>query len=284
MKVTKLSVADLHIHTTVSDGMLFPEEVVIQASKAGLKAIAITDHDTTDGIIDALKMGNKLNLEVIPGVEINTEYNNREIHILGYFMNYNLNWFQELLKKLRSEREQRAKKILDLLAKIGKPIDRTKLMETAKASSSIGRPHIAKCLVEAGYVSTTREAFETLIGRGKPAYVPRFKLTPQEAIKYIKQAGGVAVLAHPGESIDLKCFAYLIQNGLLGLEAVHHEHSVELESKLKSLANKYNLAITGGSDFHGGGRAGGPKIGSKTVPYSYVEKIKTLSQQIKVNR
>jgi predicted metal-dependent phosphoesterase TrpH len=274
--------ADLHIHTNASDGIFSSEEIVIQASRLKLKAIAITDHDTTNGIFAAQHQGKQSGVEVIPGVEVNTEYNDNEIHILGYFMDYQLPWFQGLLQKLRFDREQRAEKILKLLGQLGKPISLVRLKEITK-DSAVGRPHIAKCLLEAGHVSSIREAFDTLIGRGKPAYVPRFKLTPEEAIKLIRDANGIPVLAHPGGRLDAKYLDHLVLSGLLGLEVVHHDHTIEIEEKLSRLADRHGLLKTGGSDFHGGGRAGGPIIGSKKVSYSLVQELKKVSNKIRAD-
>ncbi|HHV71766.1 MAG TPA: PHP domain-containing protein [Clostridia bacterium] len=271
--------ADLHIHTTASDGVLSPEEVVKQAASIGLKAIAITDHDTTDGIFPAVKAGNIHNLEVIPGVEINTEYDNEEIHLLGYYLDYELPFFQELLVKLRNDREERAKKMVDILEKLGKPISLLRLKEISQ-NSAVGRPHIARCLVEAGYVSSNKEAFDTLIGKGRPAYVPRFKLTPTDAVKFIRKANGIPVLAHPGENFDLQYLKELIKNGLLGLEVFHSDHSNQTKIKLKKIALQYNLIITGGSDFHGGERAASSQIGTNKVPYSSVQKMKIIKARL----
>ena len=191
--------ADLHNHTTASDGIFTPKELVRHASTKGLAAIGITDHDTTDGIYEAQKAGKNYGIEIIPGIELNTQEDNFEIHILGYFMDYNLPWFQDILTKIRDARYYRAEKIVNNLVNIyGMDLEFEDIIHKAGGKHNIGRTHIARAMIDKGIVKSISEAFEKYIGEGCKAYVKRYKLTVPEGINMIKEAGGVPVLAHPG--------------------------------------------------------------------------------------
>ncbi len=245
---------DLHVHTTFSDGMLTPQEVVKLAKEKGLFAIAITDHDTTDGVIHAIDEGNRLGLKVVSGVEISADFE-IEMHILGLFVDINNEFLQQKLRMLERFRKERNPKIIEKLRKMGYDIS---IDEVEKLSSGemIGRPHIAQVLVKKGYFSTTKEVFEKLLGFGKPAYVKKDKLKPQEAIEAIKKAGGLAILAHPHKYLYLdegseNVFLELKEYGLDGLEVFHSDHSQKETYLLLEIAKKLDLAISGGSDFHG---------------------------------
>lgn len=242
--------ADLHIHTTCSDGKMSPEQVVKKANKLNLLAISITDHDTVNGISHAINTAKGLEIEVIPGIEINTDYNHQEIHILGYYIDYNSNYLKNVLNDLQSKRKLRAAKIVRKLNDID--IDITfKEVKEKSTGQSIGRPHIAQVLIDRGYVKTIKDAFDLYIGRNKPAYVPRNKLSPFDAIKIVKRSKGIPVLAHPGHLKDHEIIIKLKKYGLAGLEVFHRDHNLEQIVHYKKIAIKNNLLITGGSDFHG---------------------------------
>ena len=242
--------ADLHIHTNCSDGIISPEGLVKQAKEAGLTVIAITDHDTVAGIPRAIAEGEKLGVRVIPGIEFTTDVPGTEIHILGYFIDYKIEWLNDILEKIRGDRINRLQKILDKLKKLGvnlKAEDVTKYID----KGSIGRPHVARALIEKGYVRSIQEAFNRYLDFNAPAYVPHYKLTPSEAVKTVIKAGGVAVYAHPGVSADDEIIPELIKAGLAGLEVYYSNHSDLQIRHYLSLAEKYGLLVTGGSDFHG---------------------------------
>lgn len=248
---------DLHTHTTASDGTDTPRELIDLAINNGLKAIAITDHDTTEGLIDALNYSKNLPIEVISGVEFSTTMPSYgfDIHILGYYFNPQDETFNTLLDGIRQSRTQRNFKILDQLGAIGFHLT---MEEVAKAASDgvITRAHIGKALVKKGYIKKEQIAYDKYIGNNCVAYVPRERLTPEMAIKMILNAGGVPVLAHPTlyklklKDLD-KLVSILATYGLKGIEAVYSLHAPHEEKYLRQLAENYQLLITGGSDYHG---------------------------------
>ncbi|HHW31278.1 MAG TPA: PHP domain-containing protein [Clostridiaceae bacterium] len=246
---------DLHVHTKASDGTLSPSEVVNRAKKMDLAVIAITDHDTMAGIPEALKEADKVGIEVLPGIEISVEYE-PELHILGYFPgNSYLNLQNSLLKKLQKAREIRNNKVINRLNELGIDISMDELEEEA-SGDIIGRPHIATVLKKKGYVNSVRDAFDKYLSVGAPAYFSKAKLTPQEGIMQIADAGGIPVMAHPltlGYSYEElnELLAELKKIGLKGIEAYYTEHTINDTIALLELAKKNELLVTGGSDFHG---------------------------------
>ncbi|MFH0947521.1 MAG: PHP domain-containing protein [Elusimicrobiota bacterium] len=271
--------ADLHVHTIYSDGTFSPEESVEYAQKVGLSAISITDHDTTEGIPRAIKSGLERGIEVIPGIELSVELSNshqQEMHILGYFINWEDSSFQQKLKLFREAREKRAYHILDKFKGLGIALDERRLFEIAGVGV-VGRPHFAKMLVENKIVSHTREAFWKYLADDKPAYVPKFRLTPDEAIKMILQVGGVPVLAHPNSnSINCDVVKSLVDSGLKGIEVWHMKHSSDETDKFKNIAEKFGMIMTGGSDCHGTMNNEHPTMGTVKVPYSAVISLKNV--------
>lgn len=269
--------ADLHLHTTASDGLLTPAAVVKNAAQAGFSAIAITDHDTTSGLKEALTAGAKHQLEVIPGIELSTLDGDREIHILGYYVDSHHPGLQQMLTQMIEARQNRAAKMVEKLQRLGYVIELNRVREIA-GSAFIGRPHIARALLEKGYISEPGEAFtETFIGRGGRAYVERFKLSPAEAIKILIQAGAIPVLAHPGflskgEPVSEAEIAALVKAGLRGIEVYYSRHSAAQTEHYTAIAKRYNLLITGGSDCHGIKDA--PNcLGSVKLPYEYAQTL-----------
>src|SRR2546430_9967654 len=188
---------DLHTHSTASDGIYSPTELLQRAKDSGLRVLALTDHDSTGGLDEAAQTAKQLDIDFIPGIEINTDVNGGEVHMLGYFVEYHRPAFQSILKVLRDARERRGQRMVELLNEQGVNIRWERVREIAEGA--VGRPHVAKALMEAGYVQSIGEAFDKYIGNGCPAYVPRYKLTPEDAVRLIVSANGLPVIAHPIE-------------------------------------------------------------------------------------
>lgn len=284
---------DLHVHSTASDGTLSPSEVVREAHARGLCAIALTDHDTMDGVAEALQAGMRLGVEVIPGVELNTESPAGEVHVLGYFPPPE-GWspeadpaghgagvvgavidreFYDLLASRRDSRAERARKMVQRLRYLGMPLSYEDVLRQA-GDAPVGRPHIARALLEAGYVESVKEAFDRWLHRGGPAYVPREKLSPAEAVQAIIDAGGVPVLAHPGRIDGQWVIQELIDAGLEGLECYYPEHTPEQTERYLGLAREHGLVVTGGTDYHGPRSPHDADLGSLPVPPEAVEQLK----------
>ncbi len=264
---------DLHIHTTASDGSLSPGKIVRKAYEMGYSAIAITDHDTIDGINEAKSVGENIGLEVIPGIEINTEFKKHEVHILGYFIDQ---FNQELLVKLdevKKARINRVKKIINKLNDINIDISEEEVFSLSDGGA-VGRSHIARILHEKGYVNSFSEAFDKYIAIGKVAYVERYRLTPNEAIELIENAGGIPVLAHPALIKNDKIVKEIINMGVKGLESYYYEHDLQDTKKYLKIAKKNKLLITGGSDDHGPGNKDGLRLGKMKLDYNIVENLK----------
>jgi len=268
---------DLHTHTTASDGLLAPEALVRLAKEAGVAVLAVADHDTTDAVDAALAAGRQLGVEVIPAVEINTDVDDTEVHILGYFLDHHLGWFQEFLTRLRDGRVNRAAKMVEKLKTLGISIQFERVR--ALADGAVGRPHVARALLEAGVVKTTGEAFEKYIGRNGPAYVERMKLTPQEAVAVILRAGGVPVLAHPGWGVPDGMIPALVTAGLEGLEVYYPDHTPAMLEHYLEVAARHRLLVTGGTDFHGGDLATKVTVGSQYVPPDAVDRLKARANE-----
>lgn len=243
---------DLHIHTTASDGMLTPSKVVDQAVERKLTGIAITDHDTVDGLPEAVAYScvQGCGLDLIPGIELNTEISEVEVHILGYFIDYTHTPLLQYLEHLKTARYQRAQKMVQRLRKMGFMLEFNRVQQIA-GGDLIARPHIARALIEKGYVFSVKEAFDKYLSKGRPAYVPRYKFQPEQAIHLIQEAGGVSVLAHPGliQSDDL--VDRVIYMGIEGIEAYYPDHNPQQTLKYLDKAVSEGLLVTGGSDFHG---------------------------------
>ncbi len=264
--------ADLHLHTVFSDGTYTPEEIARRASFLGFSAISVVDHDTVSGIEKVVAAGQSYGLEVLPGIELSTEYENREIHILGYLIDYKSQSFIERLGVLSKTRVERIYKITDKLRGLGINLEAESVFDIAKQGNP-GRLHIARAMVAVGLVNSTGEAFHRYIGDKCAAYVSGFKLSLDEGINLIRQAGGIAVLAHPYSLNRDELIPKLVDFGLMGLEVYYPEHTQSMVNFYLNLARKFNLLITGGSDCHGEAKPE-IKIGSIKIPYELVEKLK----------
>ncbi|QMV40275.1 PHP domain-containing protein [Cohnella cholangitidis] len=271
--------ADLHTHTTASDGMFRPAENVRLAKEAGLSALAITDHDTIAGVEEALAAGREYGITVIPGMELSTSADGKDIHILGYGISTEDSVLLSRLQAQRNVRNRRNEEILNKLAELNMHVSLEELEAAAGKSrledGSIGRPHIAQVLVDKGYVADKREAFERLLGEGKPAYASLTRIAPTEAIRWIHEAGGIAIIAHPGLYGDDDLVLTLLDSGADGLEAFHSDHDERMEQRYAEWAENRGKLVTGGSDFHGvkDGVAFHGDIGNRTVDASIVDKL-----------
>ncbi len=259
---------DLHIHSTISDGTLTPQQIVQVAQEKGLTAIAIADHDVVAGVEPAMQAARGSRLRVIPAVEISTEHHGAEIHLLGYFIDIESPGLLEKLHNIREARRRRARQIVQKLNKLGVGITVEDVAAQA-GQGSTGRPHIAAALVKAGYVSSSQEAFARYLTPGRPAYVPRYRLSPSEAVQTITQAGGLAVLAHPSIDNAEKYIDELQEEGLGGLEAYHTHHTDAQTRRFLELADELRLLVTGGTDSHGPRGPSPVEMGSVPVPDEY---------------
>ncbi|MBI5415189.1 MAG: PHP domain-containing protein [Candidatus Omnitrophica bacterium] len=265
--------ADLHIHTHYSDGTMSPQEVVRDALHGGLNCIAITDHDTVDGISAAIEAARGHDLEVLPGIELSTEINGKDIHMLGYLFNWQDASLIEQLQKMQNARAERMKKMIQKLEALGiRDISFEEINGSAKAKA-LGRPHLAAALVEKRIVGSVKAAFDKFLAEGAPAYVPKFKQTPGEAIRLIRGLGGIAVLAHPMLTNVDEFIPALVEAGLGGLEIYYPNCSDNVMRFYEGLARKHHLVVTGGSDAHGEAKRH-TFIGKVRIPYDLVEKLK----------
>ncbi len=264
--------ADLHTHTTFSDGSLSPEELLRIAEQIGLRAIAITDHDTIDAIKPATYLSGKYHIEIIPAIELGTQVGSVELHFLGYFIDIESKALIHYLNHIKTTRKNRAAAILKKLRRFGLHLKLDDVLKKA-GQGSVGRPHIAAAMVERGLVSTFQEAFDLWIGDGRPAHVNKGNYHPEELISLIHQAGGIAVLAHPGNRLSMKLLQRFIKAGLDGIEVIHPSHDDPTRKSLQTLAREYGLLMTGGSDFHGF-RSHTNVFGHYVIPYQVVEQLK----------
>lgn len=279
------SVIDLHIHSTFSDGMLRPAELVDLASSLGLAAIAITDHDTAAGTVEAVERGKEKGIEVIPGIEISSWHNDTSMHILGYCFNITDREFNSRLQLLQEGRETRNARILENLKKLGIKVDNRELLEYSEYGQT-GRPHIARLLVDKGITGTVDSAFKYYLRRGAAAYAERFRFSARDAIAMIRDAGGIAVLAHPA-SLDptLRSIPELLRDlsrmGLAGVEVYYPSHSPKAVAALLKMADDLDLLITGGSDFHDRERSGSHTdewFHKNQIPYDLVAVMKNTRE------
>lgn len=271
--------ADLHIHTVKSDGTFTVEEVFENAKKAGAAAIAITDHDTIEAVDEALFFEKKYQIEFIPGVELSAIHNEREVHIIGLYINWKDEIFLERLTKFQKVRIERAKKIIKKLKDHGIKIRFEELYEITDNMNNAGRLHIARLLSEKNIVKSVKEAFDKFLGEGKPAYVAKERITVKDAIDIIKKIGGIAILAHPSHLQADEIILKWKEQGLDGLEAYHPDHPYSISAKFIDIAMENNLLISGGSDCHGNQRDYG-RIGDIRLPYEYFMYIKERYKKI----
>jgi len=273
---------DLHCHTTISDGRLTPRELVQRAHARGVRLLALTDHDTTDGMGEASAEARLVGLELIPGIEISTDLGAIGVHVLGYFIRPDDPTLQERLAPMRDDRLSRAQLMVARLGELGYPISLDRVLEIA-GEGSVGRPHIAQALLEAGHVRSITEAFDRFLADHGPAYVDRMKLAPTDAIVLIHTVGGVASLAHPFDAPDVDALvAELAAAGLDGVETYYQGYGPQRIAHLESLAHQHRLIPTGGSDFHGFPMGAATEVdndlGCVLVPEQTVERLRARAQ------
>ena len=265
--------ADLHLHTNFSDGTLSPQELVNISLKKKLAAIAVSDHDTVEAIEPAIKAADSKDIEVLPAIELSADYDAKEVHILGYLIDYKS---QKLLDKLTFLNQKRVERIVQMIKKLkefnGIDIEFDEIKEIS-GKGTISRLHLARLMVRKGYVKSIIEAFAKYIGDRSLAYVCGFHFSPPEAIKLIEDIKGISVLAHPYTMRSQELIAGLVDCGLKGIEVYYPEHSPSQTVYYENLAKKYNLLVTGGSDYHGEIKPG-VQLGSIKVPYELVERLK----------
>ena len=276
---------DLHLHTLASDGRLYPTELVNLIASKGVKVAAISDHDTTEGIKEAVRAAQAHDgLEIIPAIELSTDIPGDEIHMLGYFLQYEDDEFQAILRRFREGRVERGRMMVEKLASLGKPVDWERVQEIA-GDGSVGRPHIALAMVEAGYFEEPKEAFYEYLGRNGLAYAERQKMTPEEGVEMLAKVGGPAVLAHPAnlEDLDTKV-AQLKEAGLVGMEVHYSMYSQETIQRLLAVAQRHDLIPCGGSDYHGLGNTGELEPGLLGPPVESVERLADVARNLARNR
>jgi predicted metal-dependent phosphoesterase TrpH len=250
-----MSGVDLHTHTNRSDGTFTPSELVLRAAALGLDVVAVTDHDTTEGLDEAIETGRRVDVEVVPGVEFSAEHQGLSVHVLAYWMEVRDDEFQAELARLRDDRFRRGELMVEKLQALGFPISFARVREIA-GGGNIVRPHVAQAMVEAGIVPDEEQAFERWIADGRPAHVPKHALEPLDAVDLIGRAGGVCVLAHPGmwgdqTEVPYDLIAAMAERGMAGLEVDHPDHTPEQRGRYRGMATSLGLLATGGSDCHG---------------------------------
>lgn len=277
---------DLHLHTTFSDGTLTPTQLVDLCAERGLRVICVSDHDTTNGLPEALQAAAAYpDLTIIPGIELSTDIPGSEVHILGYFVDHYDERLQSVLIDFRDGRRNRGRQMVQNLNAMGVAISWERVQEIA-GDASIGRPHIAQALVEGGYVQYPKDAFDKYIGRNGPAYAERVKLTPADAVRLLLDRGALPVMAHPTYSASKsdragvpglpEILAELTDAGLVGMEVYYGDYTPEQVEWLRGLADDFGLIPCGGSDYHASGNPGEPQPGSVGPPMSSVDALKAL--------
>ena len=273
--------ADLHLHTLFSDGTYSPEELVFHARRCGLSAIALTDHDTVEGCAPAAEACAAAGIEFIPGTELTAEQGGIEIHILGYCLDTQNRKLLTEIERFQAVRQNRIREMVARLNRLKVPLSADAVFALANCRAP-GRPHVARALVQAGLCGSLDEAFERFLKKNRPAWVPKFKISAGDAIALIHQAGGVAVLAHPGLNRSDDVIPGMVAAALDGIECFHTKHSTATAEHYLEIADRFRLLVTGGSDCHGLSK-GQPLIGTVKLPYQHVEALRARAAEIKAS-
>ena len=264
--------ADLHLHTHFSDGTFSPEELTGHAQRLGFAALALTDHDSVEGCARMAAACHAAGIEFITGTELTAEYNDTELHILGYFLDTQNQKLLVELSRFQSVRQDRIREMVVRLNALNIPLEAETVFALANCRSP-GRPHVARALVKAGLVKNLDEAFERFLKKNRPAWVPKAKMSALEGVELIHQAGGLAVMAHPGLNRTDEIIPALVDAGLDGIECFHTKHTAAMSDRYLEIAGRFNLLVTGGSDCHGFSK-GKPLIGNVKLPYEHIERLK----------
>ncbi|MEX2604585.1 MAG: PHP domain-containing protein [Gracilimonas sp.] len=275
-----LSKADLHIHTTCSDGKLSPSEAVELAKEKNLASLSITDHDTYKGYFEAINKANELEIELIPGAEITSTIGDKEAHILAYYFDPDTSYLEDFLKQQKTARKQRIKGIIKTIQKTGIDVDYDEVWAEANGAN-MGRPHLARVLTQKGYVSSPKEAFIRYLSNQKLGNIENTYSDYREVIEIIKNVGGACVVAHPGKMYTDDEMTDFVEAGIDGIECIHPSHNFTLQKKYTEFCVEHGLLMTGGSDTHEGKDAGYTNLGVVTIAYKHVEKMKKMTDQRK---
>ena len=270
---------DLHSHTTASDGLLSPAALLDAAGAAGLTVLAITDHDTTAGYLEARRLPGANALELVPGIEISAVHDGRDLHVLGYFIDPSSSGLAVFLDRQRTDRRRRVLEMAERLQSLGYAVDPRPILDMAERGRSVGRPQIAEALVAAGHVRSRDEAFPRFLEHGGPAFVPRRGASPAEVVRIIHEAGGIASLAHPGVYNRDHVVDTLAAEGLDAIEARHSDHNAETEARYRAMAARLGLLVTGGSDFHGNTAHRASALGVVTLPVEDYTRLRDRALQ-----
>lgn len=273
--VTQVTI-DLHTHTNASDGLDSPAELVAKASQQGLSVLGVTDHDTVDGLEAAGEAAQAANITMVPGVELSTTVDRAEVHILGYFVDRANADLRARLHDLAAARVRRVERMIARLHELGYPVDANAILSQAE-EGSIGRPHVARALIDIGAASSVNDAFERFLKAGRPAYIPRDPFSPEDAVSLLVEFNAIPVLAHPFSTKDVEgTLARLVPAGLKGLETYYAEYSLDQQAELRDSADAWELVPTGGSDYHGVGVREGRDLGAAPVPSEVWERLLAL--------
>ncbi|HKY21701.1 MAG TPA: PHP domain-containing protein [Vicinamibacterales bacterium] len=264
---------DLHLHTTASDGLCEPAVLVDLAWRAGIRTMSVTDHDTIAALCEVEHAATAAGIAFVPGIEITAVHEGRDVHVLGYFFDRSDTALSGFLEQQRADRVRRINLMADRLASMGKTIDREAILASRPRGESVGRPMVAKALVKAGHVTDARQAFDQLIGEGKPAFIPRSGAAPAEVVAIINRAGGVASLAHPGLLRRDDLIPAMIDAGLTAVEAFHSEHDVTTTEHYLALADRHRILVSGGSDYHGEKERRRAAFGTVGLPRDRFERL-----------
>jgi 3',5'-nucleoside bisphosphate phosphatase len=274
-----MAFADLHLHSQFSDGTFAPEELAAQARRCELAAIALTDHDSVEGCPRTARACEAVGIEFIAGTELTAEQGGNELHILGYCIDTQNARLLTQITRFQTVRQNRIREMVARLNRLKVPLSAEAVFALANCQAP-GRPHVARALVAAGLCANLDEAFERFLKKNRPAWVPKFKMSGEEALDLIHQAGGLAVMAHPGLNRTDQVIPGMVEAGMDGIECFHTKHSTATTERYLELADRFHLLVTGGSDCHGLSK-GKPLIGTVKVPYQHVEKLKARAAEIK---
>ena len=271
---------DLHLHTTASDGAYSPSVLVDRAARAGIRVLSVTDHDTTAALSAAGAAARTCGMEFVPGIEITAVWQERDVHVLGYYLDGESAPLQQFLEGQRRDRVRRLREICDRLAALGMPLELPSLQTVTPSGHSLGRPLVADALIAAGYVPDRRAAFDRWIGAGRPAFVPRRGASPLQVVEIIRAAGGVASLAHPGLIGDDRLVEAMVSDGRLpAIEVFHPEHDLPAIERYLALARQFDLVATGGSDYHGEQADSRRTLGSVSLPAAEFARLEALASR-----